>query len=290
LGGYAAPAAQTYTGTILVAVNPYKPIPELYSQDALKRYERAPLGSQPPHVFALVENAYRHTDFGRLHKSLLISGESGAGKTETTKLILNFLTHLSGAHSSVEQLILESSPILEAFGNATTTANDNSSRFVSICFHTPRARGAMCGANHSAHARCRGLGVGAAGQVRRGVSHDVRQDHRRPHHRMYVAATGPGGAGHRTVASLVGGGAMEGQEGRTAANRRCLADAAVLDQQSAAMPAGPAPVAAARFHAKFLRAAWRRTAALAVLPMDTCISERGRAGNTNGRGGCDAWG
>ena len=121
---------QTFSGSILVALNPYKPVPALYGQEALKRYERAALGSAPPHIFALAEDAYRRLDRGHPHKSLLISGESGAGKTESTKLILSYLTYLSGAHSSVEQLLLESSPILEAFGNATTTINDNSSRFV----------------------------------------------------------------------------------------------------------------------------------------------------------------
>jgi myosin heavy subunit len=122
--------SQTYTGSILVALNPYKAMPALYNPDALKRYERAPLGAQPPHIFALAEDAYRRLDRAHPRKSLLISGESGAGKTESTKLILSYLTYLSGTHSPVEQLLLESSPILEAFGNATTTANDNSSRFV----------------------------------------------------------------------------------------------------------------------------------------------------------------
>ena len=111
-------------------MNPYRPLPELYGTEMLKRYERAALGSLQPHIFAVAEDAYRRLEQGHAHKSLLISGESGAGKTESTKLIVSYLTYLSGAHSAVEQLLLESSPILEAFGNATTSRNDNSSRFV----------------------------------------------------------------------------------------------------------------------------------------------------------------
>jgi len=120
---------QTYTGTILVAVNPYKPVP-LYGPEIVTKYSNAKFGALPPHIFAIADDAYRSIISDRPHKSILISGESGAGKTESTKLIINYLTYQSGEHTSVEQFLLESSPILESFGNATTSINNNSSRFV----------------------------------------------------------------------------------------------------------------------------------------------------------------
>lgn len=120
----------TYTGSILVAINPFKRLP-IYTPDIIRRYVGMRIGLLPPHVFAVAENAYKHMfEFGR-NQSILISGESGAGKTETTKLILNFLSGRSesGKISNIESKILESVPILEALGNARTLRNDNSSRF-----------------------------------------------------------------------------------------------------------------------------------------------------------------
>ena len=117
----------TATGPVLLALNPYQQIPHLYSASVVSEFQK---GSKAPHIFGIAQRAYSGIVGGEAaNQSILISGESGAGKTETTKLVMGYLSQRSGATSRIEGQILESNPLLEAFGNARTLRNDNSSRF-----------------------------------------------------------------------------------------------------------------------------------------------------------------
>ncbi|KAG9263027.1 myosin-IIIb-like isoform X1 [Astyanax mexicanus] len=138
----------TYIGDILVAVNPFKQLP-LYEKEVSERYKCHEKSSLPPHIFAVADRAYQSM-LGRLgtgpkNQCIVISGESGAGKTESTKLLLRQLMELCRANSQLEQQILQVNPLLEAFGNAQTVMNDNSSRFgkyIQLRFQNSSVKGA----------------------------------------------------------------------------------------------------------------------------------------------------
>ncbi|CAB0036224.1 unnamed protein product [Trichogramma brassicae] len=122
----------TYVGSILIAVNPFKFYP-IYNPKYVKLYQNRRLGTDaPPHIFAIADAAYHSMLKEKRNQCIVISGESGSGKTESTNFLLHHLTALSqkGSHGSgVEQTILSAGPVLEAFGNAKTAHNNNSSRF-----------------------------------------------------------------------------------------------------------------------------------------------------------------
>ncbi|XP_055588992.1 myosin heavy chain 95F isoform X2 [Uranotaenia lowii] len=119
----------TFVANILIAVNPYKEIRDLYSKATIKRYNGKSLGELPPHVYAIADKAIRDMRVLKMSQSIIVSGESGAGKTESTKYLLKYLCDAASAAGPIEQKILDANPILEAFGNAKTTRNNNSSRF-----------------------------------------------------------------------------------------------------------------------------------------------------------------
>ncbi|ESQ30445.1 hypothetical protein EUTSA_v10011193mg [Eutrema salsugineum] len=115
----------TKAGPVLVAVNPFKEVP-LYGSRNIEAYKNRSNGS--PHVYAIADTAIREMIRDEVNQSIIISGESGAGKTETAKIAMQYLAALGGG-SGIEYEILKTNPILEAFGNAKTLRNDNSSRF-----------------------------------------------------------------------------------------------------------------------------------------------------------------
>ncbi|PIN25170.1 Myosin class V heavy chain [Handroanthus impetiginosus] len=123
----------TYTGNILIAVNPFCRLPHLYDIHMMQQYKGAAFGELSPHLFAVADACYRAIINEHGSQSILVSGESGAGKTETTKMLMRYLAFMGGRSGTegrtVEQQVLESNPVLEAFGNAKTVKNNNSSRF-----------------------------------------------------------------------------------------------------------------------------------------------------------------
>ncbi|XP_048351555.1 unconventional myosin-VI isoform X2 [Sphaerodactylus townsendi] len=126
---YSKDRIYTYVANILIAVNPYFDIPKLYSSDAIKKYQGRSLGTLPPHVYAIADKAFRDMKVLKMSQSIIVSGESGAGKTENTKFVLRYLTESYGSGQDIDDRIVEANPLLEAFGNAKTVRNNNSSRF-----------------------------------------------------------------------------------------------------------------------------------------------------------------
>lgn len=124
----------TYTAGVLLAVNPYKQIESLYTAETMREYRGKSPSAMAPHPYAIADIAYRHLNRERRNQALVISGESGAGKTETAKITMKYLASVSRtdqAHAGgmIQDKIINANPILEAFGNASTVRNMNSSRF-----------------------------------------------------------------------------------------------------------------------------------------------------------------
>lgn len=122
----------TYIGPVCVSLNPYKKIKDLYSNETKHAYHSHYPYELAPHLYSLAEDAYRTMKDSGRPQTVIISGESGAGKTEASKIMMEFIAAVSVSGlvtESIKKAILECNPVLEAFGNAKTLRNDNSSRF-----------------------------------------------------------------------------------------------------------------------------------------------------------------
>jgi len=125
----------TYIGNVLVSINPYKTLPIYNMKELIKYQDISCIKKNSPHIYAISSKAFQSMITEKKNQSIIISGESGSGKTEASKSILQFLINSSNSNSStsydnsIEKDIMNSNPILEAFGNSRTTKNYNSSRF-----------------------------------------------------------------------------------------------------------------------------------------------------------------
>ncbi|XP_004434879.1 PREDICTED: unconventional myosin-XIX isoform X1 [Ceratotherium simum simum] len=138
---YTADTFYTNAGCTLVALNPFKPVPQLYSPELMREYHAAPQPQKlKPHIFTVGEQTYRNVKSltEPVNQSIIVSGESGAGKTWTSRCLMKFYAVVAASPTSwdshkiaerIEQRILNSNPVMEAFGNACTLRNNNSSRF-----------------------------------------------------------------------------------------------------------------------------------------------------------------
>jgi len=127
---FAGNCSYTYTADIVIALNPYRWFPDLYTEEKLKEYLVYDRSKLPPHVYATSAAAYSGLQETRQDQAILVSGESGAGKTETVKILMRHLALIASSDDSTHiKRIVESNPLLESFGNAQTVRNDNSSRF-----------------------------------------------------------------------------------------------------------------------------------------------------------------
>jgi len=142
---YQAGLIYTYSGLFCVAVNPYRRLP-IYNDGVIKMYRGKRRPEMPPHIFSIVDNAYQDMLIEHDNQSMLITGESGAGKTENTKKVIQYIAKVAGSEKKpgkeepspsgvarikgdLDEQVVEANPLLEAFGNAKTTRNNNSSRF-----------------------------------------------------------------------------------------------------------------------------------------------------------------
>ncbi|KAL0084675.1 P-loop containing nucleoside triphosphate hydrolase protein [Phycomyces blakesleeanus] len=146
----------TYSGLFLVAVNPYRQLP-IYSDECMQSYKGRRRGELSPHIYAVADQAYHDMLHDKENQSILITGESGAGKTENTKVAIQYLTTMASKRilnkngtvlvNQLEQQILQANPILESFGNAQTIRNNNSSRFGKFIRIEFNMQAHICGAN-----------------------------------------------------------------------------------------------------------------------------------------------
>ncbi|KAG5853835.1 hypothetical protein ANANG_G00030750 [Anguilla anguilla] len=149
----------TYSGLFCVVINPYKYLP-IYSEEIVEMYKGKKRHEMPPHIYAITDTAYRSMMQDREDQSILCTGESGAGKTENTKKVIQYLAFVASSHKTkkdqstatlshgeLEKQLLQANPILEAFGNAKTVKNDNSSRFGKFIRINFDVNGYIVGAN-----------------------------------------------------------------------------------------------------------------------------------------------
>ncbi|XP_015809830.3 myosin-9 [Nothobranchius furzeri] len=148
----------TYSGLFCVVINPYKNLP-IYNEEIVNMYKGKKRHEMPPHIYAITDTAYRSMMQDREDQSILCTGESGAGKTENTKKVIQYLAHVASSkskkdqgsavlsHGELEKQLLQANPILEAFGNAKTVKNDNSSRFGKFIRINFDVNGYIVGAN-----------------------------------------------------------------------------------------------------------------------------------------------
>jgi myosin heavy chain 6/7 len=135
----------TYSGLFCVVINPYRRLP-IYTMNVVQKYQGKRKTEMPPHLFSIADNAYRAMLVDRENQSILITGESGAGKTENTKKVIAYFAMVAAGQKadgdapppdktkgSLEEQIVQTNPVLEAFGNAKTVRNNNSSRFGISC-------------------------------------------------------------------------------------------------------------------------------------------------------------
>ncbi|XP_038143560.1 unconventional myosin-Ib isoform X4 [Cyprinodon tularosa] len=121
----------TYIGSVVISLNPYRSLP-IYTPDKVEEYRNRNFYELSPHIYALADEAYRSLRDQDKDQCILITGESGAGKTEASKLVMSYVAAVCGKGQEVNKVkeqLLQSNPVLEAFGNAKTVRNDNSSRF-----------------------------------------------------------------------------------------------------------------------------------------------------------------
>ena len=148
---YSKKIIYTFSGIVLIAINPFDKLENLYTQEIIQKYQNAKKNDNPPHLFGISDEAYKCMRKDSISQSIIVSGESGAGKTVSAKYIMRFFAsvHTEGTQINtieIEKQILATNPIMESFGNAKTTRNDNSSRFGKYLRISFDEKSVICGA------------------------------------------------------------------------------------------------------------------------------------------------